>query len=164
MLPARSQISLPTAFSLKNSIWYNGHRFCILKDGEQTDGAFTLIHCFMRRGGEPPAHYHQNEDMTSYVLQGEIRYHIGSKIFNTREGELAYLPKGIPHQFKLITQTAKVLMLITPAGFESFFRQFSVPAKSMGLPPVPDGEPPAVFINQMLAKAEELGIVWMPEF
>jgi len=149
---------------LENSIWYNGHTFSFLLDAGQTAGAFALIHCYFRRGGEPPAHFHQNEDETFYILEGEIRFHIGDKKFTAKAGELAYAPKKIPHQFSLVTETAKALLLIAPAGIETFFNEFSVPAQSLELPPIPEGQPPAEFFDNMLKRATELGIVWMPEF
>lgn len=149
---------------LKNSIWYNGHTFSFLLDAEQTNGAFTLMHCYFRKGGEPPAHFHRNEDETFYILEGEIRFHIGDKTFTANPGEFAYGPKGIPHSFSLVTETAKALLLITPAGIETFFKEFSVPAQSLELPPIPDGQPPAVFFENMMKRATEVGIVWVPEF
>lgn len=150
--------------TLENSIWYNGHTFSFLLDGGKTSDAFALIHCYFRKGGEPPPHFHRNEDETFYILEGEIGFHIGDKKFTAKAGESAYAPKGIPHQFSLVTETAKALLLITPAGIEVFFKEFSVPAQSLELPPLPEGQPPALFIEKMTQRAVELGIVWMPEF
>ena len=150
--------------TLENSVWYNGHTFSFLIDAEQTGGAFALMHVHFRKGGEPPAHFHKNEDEIFYVLEGEIRFHIGDKTFIAKAGELAYAPREVPHQFSLVTETAKALLMITPAGIETFFKEFSVPAQSLELPPIPEGHPPAIFLDNMLKRAVELGIVWLPEF
>ena len=56
--------------------------------------------------------------------------------------------KDVPHHFSLVTDTAKALLLITPAGIETFFKEFSVPAQSLELPPIPEGQPPAEFLDQ----------------
>jgi quercetin dioxygenase-like cupin family protein len=149
---------------LENAIWYNGHTFSLLLDAGQTAGAFALLHCFFRKGGEPPAHFHTREDETFYILEGEIRFHIGDKKFVAKAGDLVYGPKDVPHQFSLVTETAKALLLITPAGIETFFKEFSIPAQSLDLPPIPEGQPPAEFFDNMLKRATELGIVWIPEF
>ena len=66
---------------LENSIWYNGNTFSFLLDAKQTAGAFALIHCYFTKGGGPPAHFHRNEDETFYILEGEIRFHIGDNEF-----------------------------------------------------------------------------------
>ncbi len=150
--------------TLENSIWYNGHTFSFLLDAAQTAGAFTLIHCFFRKGGEPPAHFHTKEDETFYMLNGEIRFHIGDKKFIAKAGDVVYAPKDVPHQFSLVTETAKALLMITPTGVETFFKEFSIPAQSLELPPIPEGQPPAEFFDNMMKRATELGIVWMPEF
>jgi len=149
---------------LENAIWYNGHTFSFLLDAEQTAGAFVLFHCYFRKGGEPPAHFHTKEDETFYILEGEICFHIGDKKFTAKAGDLVYGPKTVPHSFSLVTDTAKALLLITPAGIETFFKEFSVPAQSLELPPIPEGQPPAKFLDNMMTRATELGIVWMPEF
>ena len=126
--------------------------------------AFALLHCYFRRGGEPPAHFHTKEDETFYMLEGEIRFHIGDKKFTAKAGDVAYGPKGVPHQFSLDNRNSKGILLITPAGVETFFKEFSVPAQSLELPPIPEGQPPAEFFDHMLKRATELGVVWMPEF
>jgi quercetin dioxygenase-like cupin family protein len=149
---------------LENSIWYNGHTFSFLVNAEQVAGAFTLIHCYFRKGGEPPAHFHRNENETFYMLEGDIDFHIGDKKFTAEAGELAFAPREVPHHFSIVSETAKALLLIAPAGIEIFFREFSVPAQSLDLPPIPEGRPPAEFFENMTKRAEELGIVWMPEF
>ena len=150
--------------SLENSIWYNGHRFSFLLDADQTSGAFVLVQCYFRKGGEPPAHFHLLEDETFYLLEGEINFHIGDKRFLAKAGDTVYAPKETPHQFALVTETAKALMLITPGGFETFFKKFSVPAQSLELPPIQEGKPPAQFMEKMINRSTELGVVWMPEF
>jgi quercetin dioxygenase-like cupin family protein len=149
---------------LENSIWYNGHRFSFLITAEQTAGAFVMINCYFRKGGEPPAHFHRNEDEIFYILEGEVRFHIGEKTFTAKAGDVAYAPREIPHQFSLVTETARAALLITPPGMETFFKEFGKPAQSLDLPPVAEGQPPAEFLDNMLRRAEELGMVWMPQF
>jgi hypothetical protein len=73
------------------------------------------------------------------------------------------LPKNVPHHFDLITETAKALMLITPAGFEVFFREFGQPAKTLELPPVPTTNPRKAMFEAMHNRMIELGNVFMPE-
>jgi quercetin dioxygenase-like cupin family protein len=149
---------------IENSIWYNGHTFSFLLDATHTNGPFTLIHCYFRRGGEPPAHFHKKEDEMFYILEGEIYFHIGDNKFTAKAGELAYVPKGTPHGFSLVSETAKALLIITPPGIETFFKEFSTPAQSLDLPPLTEGKPPSEFFENMMKRAEELGLVWTPEF
>ena len=51
------------------------------------------------------------------------------------EGDVAVATMGTPHSFRVDSETARVLVLSTPAGLERMVRDGSVPATSPGLPP-----------------------------
>ena len=108
--------------TLENSVHYIAHTFSFLVTGEQTDNAYSLIHCFFRKGYTPPPHFHTLEDESFYILDGIIDFQAGDKKFTAGAGELIVLPKGVPHSFSLVTETAKALLLISPAGFETIFK------------------------------------------
>lgn len=145
-----------------NSVHYLAHTFSFLATGKDTDNAYALIHCFFRKGFTPPPHYHTKEDESFYLLEGTIEFQAGNKKIMASAGELIVLPKGIPHSFNLVTETAKALLLITPAGFETVFKEFGSPALTLDLPPVPEHLPKELF-GQIHQRCIELGNVWMPE-
>ncbi|MEP7373985.1 MAG: cupin domain-containing protein [Chitinophagaceae bacterium] len=147
--------------SLENSVHYLAHTFSFLAIGKDTDNAYSLIHCFFRKGFTPPPHFHKYEDETFYILDGMIDFQAGDKKFRCGAGELAVLPKGIPHSFDLVSDTAKALLLITPAGFETLFKEFGTPALTLALPPM-TGKPPKELFQQIHQRCIELGNVWMP--
>jgi len=148
--------------TLENSVHYLAHTFSFLATGEDTDNAYSLIHCFFRKNFFPPPHLHKYEDESFYILEGAINFQAGEKKITARAGELVVLPKNVPHSFNLVTDTAKALLLITPAGIETIFKEFGVPAETLDLPPVPAKFPKELFRN-IHQRAEELGNVWMPE-
>lgn len=149
--------------TLENSLHYIAHTFSFLATGKTTDGSFALIHCYFRKGFMAPPHYHQLEDESFYVLEGEIDFYVGDKNFKVSAGEFINLPKNVPHYFNLISETAKALLLITPAGFEVFFQEFGSPAKTLDLPPVPTGNPRKEMFQVMHDRMIDLGNVFMPE-
>jgi quercetin dioxygenase-like cupin family protein len=149
--------------TLENSIHYIAHTFSFLATGKDTDNAFALIHCHFRQGFTPPAHFHQYEDESFYLLEGEFEFRIGERKFIAHAGEFVLLPKGVPHQFKLLSETAKALLLITPAGFEEVFREFGRPAQTLDLPPIPTDLNKEVF-QKLHNRMIEYGNVWIPEF
>jgi len=148
---------------LENSIHYIAHTFSFLATGRDTEGAFSLLHCYFRKGFTAPPHYHKLEDESFYVLEGEIDFHIGDKKLKAGPGQFIVLPKNVPHHFNLITETAKALMLISPAGFEVFFQEFGRPAQTLDLPPVPTTNPRKEMFEAMHNRMIELGNVFMPE-
>jgi quercetin dioxygenase-like cupin family protein len=149
--------------SLENSVHYIAHTFSFLATGKTTNGSFALIHCYFRKGFMAPPHYHTLEDESFYVLEGEIEFFVGDKISKVGAGEFICLPKNIPHHFNLISETAKALLLITPAGFEAFFQEFGFPAQTLDLPPAPNGNPRKEMFQAMHDRMIELGNVFMPE-
>lgn len=149
--------------SLENSVHYMAHTFSFLATAEDTNGAFSLTHIFFRKGFTAPPHYHQLEDESFYLLEGEIEFHVGYNKIRAKAGDFVVLPKNIPHHFNLITDTAKALLLITPAGFEVFFKEFGTPAQTLDLPPIPTTNPRQEMFEAMHNRMIELGNVFMPE-
>jgi quercetin dioxygenase-like cupin family protein len=121
----------------ERSVWYNGNLFTFLISGAETNGAFALLHNFIQKGTEPPTHTHTREAESFYLLEGEIEFWLGDKPFTAVKDDFVHLPENIPHRFRLKTDTAKVLLHISPAGFENFFKENSVSATGLELPPMP---------------------------
>jgi quercetin dioxygenase-like cupin family protein len=163
MLQTILQLPVCQKPTLENSVHYIAHTFSFLATGKDTDGSFSLLHCFFRKGFMAPPHYHKLEDESFYLLEGEIDFHVGDKKFKAVAGEFIVLPKNVPHHFNLISETAKALLLITPAGFEVFFREFGRPAQTLDLPPVPSANPRKELFEEMHKRMTELGNVFMPE-
>ena len=148
--------------TLENSVHYLAHTFSFLVTGKDTDNAYSLIHCHFRKNFFPPPHLHKYEDESFYILEGRIDFQAGDKKIRAAAGDLVVLPKGVPHSFNLVTDTAKALLLITPAGFETVFKEFGTPALTLDLPPIP-GNPSRELYQKMNSRLTELGQVWMPE-
>jgi len=154
-LPLEPGNPLMNSPKLDNSYWYIGHLMSILVTAEDTNGMFSLIHGFEVRGLEPPPHTHTQEDESFYVIKGEIDYTVGGRVFNVNPGNWIFLPRNIQHSFKVITETAEVLMHLSPGGFEKYFIEMSEPAGEMAIPPRPQGPPD---IDRLVAIASKYGI------
>ncbi len=100
-----------------------GVRFMI--DGETTGGAFSLVeHPLPPRALGSPLHTHRREDEYSYVLEGRIGVQLGDEVLEAGPGELVFKPRGVPHAFwNAGDEPARILEIISPAGFERFFEE-----------------------------------------
>jgi len=163
MLQDKFQSNLLQRPTIENSVHYMAHTFSFLSTGRETGDAFSLMHCYFRKGFTAPPHYHKLEDESFYLLEGEIDFYISDKKVKASAGEFVVLPRNIPHHFDLVTETAKALMLITPAGFEIFFKEFGQPAQTLDLPPIPTANPRLEMFDAMHERMIELGNVFMPE-
>ncbi len=73
-----------------------------------------------------PLHRHANEDEYSYVLAGEVGFQLGDEVRYAGPGELVHKPRGEWHAFwNRSGEPARVLELIAPGGFESYFREIA---------------------------------------
>jgi mannose-6-phosphate isomerase-like protein (cupin superfamily) len=119
---------------LDNSRWYMGNMMTFLVNSAQTNGAFSMTDYLSKPGNEPPAHVHDREDEFIYVLEGRIDAYIGKEVFSAGPNEGVYFPKLIPHTFTILTPQLRMLIWMSPGGFEGYFREMSEPARSIGLP------------------------------
>jgi quercetin dioxygenase-like cupin family protein len=142
--------------SLDRSVWYNGSLMTFLATGEETDGQFALIEAVSRKGNVPPPHIHHREDETFYVLEGEIVVSVGDRTIKGTAETMFFLPRDVPHSFTIESEQSRMLILLTPAGLEGWFKEFSVPAQAMTLPPA--DEPAYGEVQRMLEAAPRYGI------
>jgi mannose-6-phosphate isomerase-like protein (cupin superfamily) len=91
--------------------------------GDSSGGRFALIeHTIPPRTLAAPTHVHEREDEYSFVLAGRIGAQIGDAVVEAEAGELVLKPRGIPHAFwNAGDEEARVLEIISPAGFEQYF-------------------------------------------
>lgn len=124
--------------SLDHSVWYNGSLLTFLATGKDTQGQFALIELVGRKGNVPPPHIHHCEDEIFYVLEGELIILVGDRTIKAVSGTMVFLPRNVQHSFTIESEQARMLVLLTPAGFEGWFKELSVPATEMTLPPATD--------------------------
>jgi quercetin dioxygenase-like cupin family protein len=104
-------------------IQFRGAQLTIHADSHDTHGHFALLELEGGPGGEPPLHVHRYEDEMFYVLDGRLKLFRGPEEITLRTGESAFLPRNLPHTFKIISSYARALVYITPGGFEGYFRE-----------------------------------------
>src|SRR5215831_15932200 len=120
--------------TLNNTYRYPGGTLTILADGSETGGAFALVESMQIPGGEPPLHLHEREDELFYVIEGQVSFWGGGVVHHLEAGESIFLPRQVPHAFRVKSKVARCLTYIAPAGFEDWFRMLGKPAESFVLP------------------------------
>ncbi len=106
-----------------------GDRITFLITGAETGGAFFMAETCVAPGGGPPPHVHSREDESFYLQQGTLALEVGGKSLNASAGDFVHIPRGTVHSFKNVgVETAKLLVVATPAGLENFFAEAFFPA------------------------------------
>ncbi|MCD2423259.1 cupin domain-containing protein [Niabella pedocola] len=123
---------------------YQGGYFRTLIAPDQTGEALAILELTLPRGGEPPPHIHTHEDEAFYVVEGTIDVTIAGKTTSLKAGEALFAPKNVPHSFRILTERATLLNLITPGRLWNYFIEFSQPLSEVPetvaapAPPSPD--------------------------
>lgn len=141
--------------NLQNARVGPGMLMHFLAKNEDTNGEFALIEAKAQRGMEPGPHTHANEDESLYLLNGRIWFRIGEEELEAGPGDFVFMPRGVEHQMKFLTETIHVLLFISPAGYEQYFWDLSLPAESLEIPTAPPTPPTPEQIG-MFAELNEI--------
>ena len=117
--------------------WFcGGGRITWKVTAAETGGVFLMFEDEMEAGKVTPLHLHPATDETFCLLEGEILLDLDGERRELGAGGVAVMPRGVPHAFKVISPTARMLCLLTPGNAEDFFRIASEPVVAGG-PPAP---------------------------
>jgi mannose-6-phosphate isomerase-like protein (cupin superfamily) len=110
-----------------------GARFLVW--GEESGGGFSLVeHPIPPRSLCAPLHRHAGVDEYSFVLEGRMGALLGDQVIYAEAGELAFKPRDQWHTFwNAGDEPCRILEIISPAGFEHFFREFAAGAQDGSL-------------------------------
>jgi quercetin dioxygenase-like cupin family protein len=95
--------------------WLGGGVMRILLDGAKTGGQLTMIRSDAKGGGAAPVHVHASEDEIVVMLRGSGIFWVGDQRHELSEGGVAFLPRGIPHAYRLTSDEVDMLGVCMPA-------------------------------------------------
>ena len=113
--------------------WMGSH-YAITVTRSHSAGIVGVFECTVPAGEGPPLHRHRNEDEVVHVIEGDYEFWLDGKISRAGPGSSVFLPRGVPHSFRVIGSTpGRNLAIATPGGFEAFFidaaeRDLRIPA------------------------------------
>jgi len=120
-------------------------------DGRESGGGFALVeHPMGSRALAAPMHRHSREDEYSFILEGRVGAYLGGQVVYGEPGDLIFKPRGQWHTFwNAGDEAAKVLEIISPAGFEKFFEQITGLAERGELDPAAMGALAATYGTEL---------------
>jgi mannose-6-phosphate isomerase-like protein (cupin superfamily) len=94
-------------------------------NGPDTEERLSLVeHAMSPRALAAPLHRHTREDEYSYVLEGRMGALLGDEVVEAGPGDLVFKPRNQWHTFwNAGDEPCRILEIISPAGFERFFRE-----------------------------------------
>jgi mannose-6-phosphate isomerase-like protein (cupin superfamily) len=96
-------------------------------DGAPSDGRFSVVHHPLGpRALAAPLHRHHREDEYSYVLTGRLGALLGDDVVTAEPGTWVFKPRDQWHTFwNAGDEPCEIIELISPAGFEDYFRELA---------------------------------------
>jgi quercetin dioxygenase-like cupin family protein len=149
------QINGDATVTAERSYAFAGTMMTVLVEGEQTGGAFAVLHVIKPNSSSTPPHSHDAETEVVYPLSGSVGVESGGHIRRFGKGEAILPPPGRPHRlFNDSGGQAREFLVCAPAAFDRF-----VAATGMAVPP---GSEPVPMTDEdrqrFIAKAPEFGI------
>jgi quercetin dioxygenase-like cupin family protein len=136
------------------TLWFGDMLARIAVSRHDGDGQASVIEVTGRRGSMPPLHVH-DEDQGFYVVDGRVTLYAGDDVHELEVAESVLAPRGVPHTYRIESDTATLVVVTAPGRFEDFVRAVSRPAAAPILPPTPGG---AATDDRFAAIADEFGI------
>jgi len=128
--------------------------------GEETGEAYALFEVIVAPQGGTPPHRHSQENESFYVQAGELEFQLDDRILLASAGTFLHSPKGQVHRFTNTTTTpVKILVWVTPAGFEKFIAEVG---KAVNGSITPGAALTPEDLEKILATAPNYGIEIIP--
>jgi quercetin dioxygenase-like cupin family protein len=109
-------------------------------EGRHSDGALSIVDHRVPAGYAPPPHSHRHSHEAFLILEGEFEGFCGDQPWQAGAGAMVFLPRGVPHGFKVSEAgPGRALLVLAPGGgFDDFVATMGDPAGRLELPePVP---------------------------
>lgn len=136
--------------------WFDGFLLDVKLPATATEGRISVCEQLHPAGYGTPVHVHEREDQTLYVLAGAITAWLDPQGDGVERrlaaGDTVFLPRGVPHAFRVETEGTRLLEINTPGGFENFHVDAGEPAPERRLP-----DPREPDIEQLVRVGGEYG-------
>ena len=140
---------------------FAGNCMTIKATTSEISGAYLAYEILVACGGGMPPHLHRYEDEAYLILDGTFAIGIDSQTVVAGPGTWAYGPRGVPHAFRNVGETAGRLLVIVWPGLlqEQFIAEVSAPVTTCDRSVRTGPRPPSRReLAWLAARAEKYGL------
>jgi mannose-6-phosphate isomerase-like protein (cupin superfamily) len=98
------------------------HAVTMKISGDDTNGEWAVFEATDTFGNGAPLHTHP-WDETFYVLDGKLEIQMGEETIVAPRGAVTHIPANTVHGFRITSDIAQVLVMISPGYGEAFYRE-----------------------------------------
>jgi quercetin dioxygenase-like cupin family protein len=103
----------------------------ILASMEDTGGTYSFMEVKVFPGGGPIPHIQTREHEGFYIIEGQLTFYVDGQRFEAKPGAFVNVPPNVLHGFKNETdETAKMIIVLSPAGMEHLFVEVGLESTS----------------------------------
>lgn len=104
---------------------------------DDTLGRLTVVEGRMGPGElGPPAHVHEGHDETFVLVEGRLRFRVGSGFRTAAAGETVFASRHLAHGFgNPFEEPARYVAILSPSGYEDYFVEVAEHISRTGAPP-----------------------------
>ncbi len=149
---------MTTIAAAVRGLWFNDALVKIRVAGTSGTDGMSVVEHRARFHDSPPLHVHSTEDELFIILEGELRFRVGTSEHRGGPGTVFLAPKNIAHTFRVESLEGARWITVTARGdFERFLLAVSRPADEDDLP-VPSGPPTEAALEVLARAGKQCGI------
>ncbi len=121
----------------RQATWFFNALMTTVASTAETGGAYSLTEHLVTAASNPPMHVQTDEDEAFYILDGEVQFEVDGEVVHATPGTFAFVARGAAHCFRVMTETARMLVLCSGKpkdNLEDFFLGMGEPATERTLP------------------------------
>jgi quercetin dioxygenase-like cupin family protein len=125
----------------------------ILASKEDTGGTYSFIEARVFPGGGPIPHIQTREHEGFYMIEGRLTFDVDGHTFEAKPGAFVNVPPNVLHSFKNETnETAKVIIVLSPAGMEHLFVEVGIESSGNSVRPPPFSDAQKQKLSRLASK------------
>ncbi|MCY9183161.1 quercetin 2,3-dioxygenase [Bacillus halotolerans] len=121
---------------------------------KNTDGQFIVVSSEGPKGDRIVDHYHEHHTETFYCLEGQMTMWADGEEIQLNPGDFLHVPANTVHSYRLDSHYTKMVGVLVPGLFESFFRTLGDPYEGHIFP----SEPQALRFDRVLQNIDTLDL------
>jgi len=99
----------------------------------------SMFDCVLPPRSSVGLHVHRVHEEAFYVLEGECEWQVGDELVRAGPGTFVFIPPGVPHSVANASdKPARMLLTISPPGYEHFFEELEKLVTRDGAPDAND--------------------------
>jgi len=130
--------------------WFLNSLVTFKATAAETGGTYGISEQLVTAASNPPPHLHTDEEEAFFLLDGEVEFEVDGAVVGCRPGSFILVPRGAVHSFRVLTETARMLVIssspgpVPGGGVQRFFAVAGTPARARALPEVTAPDPAAL--------------------